>query len=185
MTEDEAKTLKVGDKILCVQRDVDCAEGKEYIIERLSEKGTPLFTDDVGDEWIIDDINCSHFSIVKPSHLTPEQAKALKVGDEVVCIDNRHAPSEGFNIGEKYKVIEKIDDDPIIPWNRAYRRWILWGGFLVDFALPSTPARKAARKIVKWKVSDDVMFAEADDGTYWAFSTCYGNWAQVPQLPQP
>lgn len=73
-----------------------------------------------------------------PKHLTYEQTKTLKIGDEVVCVGNKYTDEENFEVGRKYVVcgILRVYGYPMIQGKN--HAWILYSGnvnYLEDFAL--------------------------------------------------
>lgn len=66
MTEEQAKALKVGDKVLYIGDDYSfITSGKEYVVKGHDTDGDPFIIDNDGDEYNIYDEYCEEFKLVE------------------------------------------------------------------------------------------------------------------------
>jgi len=98
MTEEQRKSLKVGDKIRCIEGKEVCTKGKIYTIATLKNPSFmegPCFTGDGSETQRIgsDGIYIHAFELVNPE---PE----FKVGDEVVVVKNINGERMDFMVGK-------------------------------------------------------------------------------------
>ena len=66
MTEEQAKALKVGDKVLCIDEDYSfLTNGKEYVVKGHDSDGDPFIIDNDDEEFIIYGVYCEKFKLVE------------------------------------------------------------------------------------------------------------------------